>query len=86
MLTIEYHRLLKKANFIDYKSDGGHREAAVLRRYAVSKPSDYGKYNAICGMLRFVLAFNKLRSFKTPLKAKWANTGFGKLAGNKHMN
>ena len=45
-------KLLRKVDFVTYKSDGGHRDAQVVRRYAISKPSDYTKYNHICGSLR----------------------------------
>ena len=45
-------RLLRKVDFTTYKSDNDHREAAVIRRYAIQKPSDYTKYNRICGSLR----------------------------------
>lgn len=47
-------RLLKKVDFTNYKSDQNHRDAEVIRRYAVSKPTDYTKYNRICGSLRYV--------------------------------
>ncbi|KAF2711825.1 u3 small nucleolar ribonucleoprotein-like protein imp3 [Pleomassaria siparia CBS 279.74] len=51
---LKYHeqKLLKKVDFTTYKSDGNHRDAAVIRRYAIQKPDDYRKYNTICGSLR----------------------------------
>ena len=53
ILTRTYtHRLLRKVDFTTYKSDNSHREAAILRRYCISKPVDYSKYNRICGSLR----------------------------------
>ncbi|ROT41459.1 U3 small nucleolar ribonucleo protein IMP3 [Sodiomyces alkalinus F11] len=45
-------KLLKKADFITYKSDNDHRDAAVRRRYMIQKPQDYHKYNRICGSIR----------------------------------
>lgn len=45
-------RLLRKVDFTTYKSDNAHRDAAVLRRYAIQNPSDYTAYNRICGSLR----------------------------------
>lgn len=45
-------KLLRKVNFVDYKSDNQHRDAAVIRRYAIQKPEDYTKYNRLCGSLR----------------------------------
>lgn len=45
-------RLLRKVDFITYKSDHGHRDAAIVRRYGIQRPSDYAAYNRICGSLR----------------------------------
>ena len=45
-------RLLRKVDFITYKSDNNHRAATVSRRYAVQNPNDYTKYNRLCGSLR----------------------------------
>ncbi|KAJ9648855.1 U3 small nucleolar ribonucleoprotein imp3 [Coniosporium apollinis] len=45
-------KLLRKVDFTTYKSDNQHRDAVVLRRYAISKPSDYTSYNRLCGSLR----------------------------------
>ncbi|KAL9058357.1 MAG: hypothetical protein Q9162_001812 [Coniocarpon cinnabarinum] len=51
---LKYHeqRLLRKVDFTTYKSDQNHRQAAVLRRYLIQKPSDYTKYNRLCGSLK----------------------------------
>lgn len=51
---LKYHeqKLLKKVDFTTYKGDNNHREAAVIRRYNVQKPSDYTKYNQLCGNLK----------------------------------
>jgi hypothetical protein len=43
-------KLLRKVDFTTYASDNHHRDAAVIRRYAIQKPSDYEKYNRICGV------------------------------------
>ncbi|MCJ1484266.1 Small subunit (SSU) processome component [Schaereria dolodes] len=45
-------KLLRKVDFVTYKSDNNHRDAEIIRRYAIQKPSDYSKYNHICGSLR----------------------------------
>ncbi|KAI9842775.1 MAG: Small subunit (SSU) processome component [Thelocarpon superellum] len=45
-------KLLRKVDFTTYASDDSHRAAAVVRRYAMQKPSDYDKYNRLCGSLR----------------------------------
>ncbi|RZR83365.1 hypothetical protein BHM03_00009963, partial [Ensete ventricosum] len=46
MSKLKFHekRLLKKVNFIEYKREGGHREALVTRRYHLSERDDYKKY------------------------------------------
>lgn len=52
---LAYHerRLLRKVDFLTYKSDGAdHRSASVRRRYQLSDPLDYSKYNRLCGALR----------------------------------
>ena len=45
-------KLLRKVDFTTYKSDNNHRDAAVIRRYAIQNPMDYTKYNRVCGSLR----------------------------------
>ncbi|KAF2134595.1 hypothetical protein P153DRAFT_427271 [Dothidotthia symphoricarpi CBS 119687] len=45
-------KLLKKVDFNTYKSDADHREASVMRRYAIQGRDDYRKYNQLCGSLR----------------------------------
>ena len=47
-------KLLRKVDFTTYKSDHGHRDAAVIRRYAIQKPSDYGKYNKLSGVCSLI--------------------------------
>jgi U3 small nucleolar ribonucleoprotein protein IMP3 len=41
-----------KVDFTTYKGDNDHREAAVVRRYMIQKPTDYGKYNRMAGSLK----------------------------------
>lgn len=49
---LKYHeqKLLRKVDFTTYKSDHDHRDAVVIRRYAIQKPSDYAKYNKLVGV------------------------------------
>lgn len=46
-------KLLRKVDFTTYASDNNHRDAAVIRRYAIQKPGDYQKYNRLCGVCFF---------------------------------
>ncbi|KAH9845924.1 u3 small nucleolar ribonucleoprotein imp3 [Teratosphaeria destructans] len=45
-------KLLRKVDFVNYKSDGDHRAAAVIRRYSLQNPADYTSYNRLAGNLR----------------------------------
>lgn len=49
-LKFHEQKLLRKTDFISYKSDNDHRDKAVIRRYMIQKPEDYHKYNRICGV------------------------------------
>ncbi|KAF2195156.1 hypothetical protein K469DRAFT_733860 [Zopfia rhizophila CBS 207.26] len=50
---LNYHeQKLLKFDFYTYKSDGSHRDTAVIQRYAIQKPDNYRKYNIMCGYLR----------------------------------
>ena len=55
-------KLLRKVDFVTYKSDGNHREAQVMRRYSIQKPSDYTKYNRMCGSLRYLTTLSSHQS------------------------
>lgn len=51
---LKYHeqKLLKKVDFLNWKQDGNHRDAEVMRRYHIQDREDYHKYNKICGSIR----------------------------------
>ncbi|EFJ42986.1 hypothetical protein VOLCADRAFT_76931 [Volvox carteri f. nagariensis] len=53
MRQLKYHeqKLLKKVDFLRWKSDDNVRELQVLRRYHIQDRDDYKKYNKICGMI-----------------------------------
>ena len=44
-------KLLRKVDFTTYKSDANHHAASIVRRYNITNPNDYTKYNRICGSL-----------------------------------
>lgn len=45
MRKLKFHekKLLKKVNFLEWKREGGHREAQVMHRYHVTGRDDYKK-------------------------------------------
>ncbi|EJU06142.1 alpha-L RNA-binding motif-containing protein [Dacryopinax primogenitus] len=54
MRELKYHekKLLKKVDFLNWKSDARSHELAVLRRYHIQAREDYHSYNKLCGSLR----------------------------------
>lgn len=54
MRQLKHHekKLLKKVDFINWKSDGGVRENTILQRYHIQRREDYTKYNRLCGAIR----------------------------------
>jgi hypothetical protein len=75
---LKYHesRLLRKHNFVEYKQDNGHRDAAIVRRYMLQKPEDYHKYNRMVGVRKadkiFLTHILNLKAIYMPeLLTKW---------------
>ena len=56
MRELKFHeqKLLKKVNFLQWKSDQNVREIQVLRRYHVQNRDDYVKYSKVAGQVRGV--------------------------------
>lgn len=54
MRQLKYHeqKLLKKVDFIQWKTDNTLREAQVMRRYHIQNRQDYHKYNKIVGLIQ----------------------------------
>lgn len=52
MRELKFHekKLLKKVDFVQWKSDPTQRENTVLTRYYIQKRDDYVKYNRIVGV------------------------------------
>mmetsp|Transcript_2266 Transcript_2266/g.3255 ORF Transcript_2266/g.3255 Transcript_2266/m.3255 type:complete len:186 (+) Transcript_2266:33-590(+) len=45
-------KLLKKVNFLQWKSDDSLRVTKILRKYYIQKREDYTKYNRLCGLVK----------------------------------
>eukprot|EP00884_Botryococcus_braunii_P009096 jgi/Botrbrau1/18188/Bobra.53_1s0053.1 len=52
MRQLKYHekKLLKKVDFLKWKTDQSLREIKVIRRYHITDRDDYKKYNKLCGL------------------------------------
>ena len=53
MRKLKHHerKLLKKTNFLQWKSENSHRELEVIRRYHVQDREEYKELNKVCGMV-----------------------------------
>ncbi|CAM9100194.1 unnamed protein product [Heterosigma akashiwo] len=62
MRKLKHHeqKLLKKVDFLQWKSDQNIREIKIIRRYLLQDREDYTKYNKICGHMWKLVA--KLRA------------------------
>ncbi|XP_044167600.1 U3 small nucleolar ribonucleoprotein protein IMP3-like [Acropora millepora] len=50
-LKFHEQKLLKKVDFISWKSDNNLREVKILRKYHIQKREDYTKYNKLSGLV-----------------------------------
>nr|CAB3470167.1 unnamed protein product [Digitaria exilis] len=58
MRKLKHHekKLLKKTNFLEYKREGGHREALVTQRYRLVERDDYKKRRLATVMVKLKFA------------------------------
>jgi|UniRef100_A0A6U0E5N6 U3 small nucleolar ribonucleoprotein protein IMP3 len=51
MRELKHHerKLLKKVDFLQWKSERNHREVAIMRRYHLQDRDEYKRYNKLCG-------------------------------------
>ncbi|KAB8079005.1 hypothetical protein BDV29DRAFT_111038 [Aspergillus leporis] len=79
---LKYHekKLLRKVDFYNYKSDGGHREHEIRQRYYLQNDLDYKKYNVLCGSLRQLAhKLSQLDPESDPLRKKLESDVLDKL-------
>jgi len=81
MRQLKFHeqKLLKKVNFLEWKAENGHREAAVLRRYHVQDRDDYKKYNKLCGMCTKLVALLRKLDARDPVRQELTQALLHKL-------
>lgn len=72
MRKLKFHekKLLKKVNFLEWKREGGHREAFVMQRYHVTGRDDYKKLALV--FLLFACFFSSVKLEH----CKWGSGGF----------
>ena len=80
---LKYHesRLLKKLDFIDWKSDGNLREVKILRRYHIQDREDYQTYNKVVGMITKLTTMLKNLDPHDPVRVEMSDQLLDKLHG-----
>ncbi|GAA5902338.1 hypothetical protein JCM6882_000505 [Rhodosporidiobolus microsporus] len=81
MRQLKHHeqKLLKKVDFLQWKSDAGMREAKVMRRYHVQNREDYHTYNKICGQVRRLSHLLSRLPPADPFRTKYEDVLLSKL-------
>ncbi|MQL96802.1 hypothetical protein Taro_029480 [Colocasia esculenta] len=81
MRKLKYHekKLLKKVNFLEWKREGGHREALVMRRYHLIERDDYKKYSSICRTVLKLVNLLKQMDPRDPYRIEMTDTLLEKL-------
>lgn len=78
-LKFHEHKLLKKLNILEWKREGGHREAGVMQRYHVTERDDYKKYNSLCRMVQKLVNILKQMDSKDPARIELTDNLLEKL-------
>ena len=70
MRQLKFHeqKLLKKVDFLQWKSDSLLRETKILRRYHIQDREDYHKYNKLCGRITKMVAMLKKLDAEDPAR------------------
>lgn len=78
---LKYHekKLLKKVDFLQWKSDQNIREVKILRRYHIQNREDYVKYNRMCGEVTKLVNRLKKLDPADPFRAKMTQLLLEKL-------
>lgn len=81
MRQLKFHeqKLLKKVNFLSWKSEHNQHELRVMRRYHIQERDDYKRYNKLCGMVtRFVHLIKKMEA-QDPVRVQLSEALLEKL-------
>ncbi|EPQ30780.1 uncharacterized protein PFL1_01681 [Pseudozyma flocculosa PF-1] len=81
MRQLKYHeqKLLKKHDFIQWKSDAGMREIKIMRRYHIQDRDDYHKYNKLVGRIHHLALRLSTLPAQDPFRVKHEDSLLGKL-------
>ncbi|GJP46815.1 hypothetical protein CLOM_g9644 [Closterium sp. NIES-68] len=81
MRKLQYHeqRLLRKVNFLQWKSENNVRELEVMRRYHITERDDYSKYNRLCGKITKLTTLLKKLDPTDPFRIEMTDQLINKL-------
>uniref|UniRef100_A0A7N0U2Z1 U3 small nucleolar ribonucleoprotein protein IMP3 n=1 Tax=Kalanchoe fedtschenkoi TaxID=63787 RepID=A0A7N0U2Z1_KALFE len=81
MRKLKFHekKLLKKVNFLEWKREGGHREARVMRKYLVTGRDDYKKYSTLCRSVQKLVNILKQMDARDPFRIQMTDALLEKL-------
>mmetsp|Transcript_34817 Transcript_34817/g.98719 ORF Transcript_34817/g.98719 Transcript_34817/m.98719 type:complete len:183 (-) Transcript_34817:169-717(-) len=81
MRQLKHHeqKLLKKVNFLSWKSENNGREIAVMRRYHIQDRDDYKKYNKLCGHVTKLASTLKKLTAQDPVRIELTEKLLDKL-------
>lgn len=81
MRKLKFHeqKLLKKVNFLEWKSERNLREVQTIRRYHITGRDDYKKYNKLCGMVTRLVSMLKRLDPKDPFRVQTTSVLLEKL-------
>ncbi|KEP53030.1 U3 small nucleolar ribonucleoprotein IMP3, partial [Rhizoctonia solani 123E] len=81
MRQLKHHekKLLKKVDFLNWKSDANHREMKVMRRYHVQDREDYTKYARLVGSVRQMAHRLSLLPAQDPFRHKMEDQLLNKM-------
>ncbi|KAI9193116.1 uncharacterized protein BJ171DRAFT_466390 [Polychytrium aggregatum] len=91
-LKFHEQKLLKKVDFLQWKSDQSLHETKVMRKYHIQKREDYIKYNKICGQIRKLATKLSLLDPHDPFRATKTKAlldkmyAMGLLTANKNLS
>lgn len=81
MRQLKFHerKLLKKVDFLQWKSENNHRELEIMRRYHIQGRDDYKKYSKLCGMVTRLVHFLKKLDASDPTRIELTDQLLEKL-------
>ena len=81
MRQLKFHekKLLKKVNFLTWKTEHNHREAEVMRRYHLGDRDDYKKYNQLYGQVTKLVSLLRQLDARDPARISLTDALLEKL-------